>query len=113
MELGFTMRQFASEKGYDVAYISRLESGLLTAPSDPEKTRALATALRLQPKSVEWVEFFDMAAASRNEIPDDLKNNPMVPRLMPAFYRTLRQDNITDAEIEQLVDLLKSEGLQD
>jgi transcriptional regulator with XRE-family HTH domain len=112
-ELGFTLRQFAAAKGYDVAYISRIENGILSAPADQDKTKALAVALNLAPRSVEWVEFFDMAAASRNEIPEDLKNNPFVPRLMPAFYRTLRQGKISDEEIKELVDLLKSESLQD
>lgn len=109
IELGYTLRQFATDKGYDVAYLSRLENGILSAPSDKSKVEALARALDLKPQSIAWVELFDLAAASRHEIPEDLRDNPIIPRLLPAFYRTIRNNSLSDEEIEQLKALIEGE----
>lgn len=112
-ELGYTMRQFAITKGYDTAYVSRLESGLLSAPADQQKVKALAKALELKPSTEEWVEFFDLVAASRNELPDDLKKDPAISRVMPSIYRTLRSENPTKLELQELFDSIMTERLQD
>ena len=107
--LGMTLREFGTAKGYDAAYISRLENSILKAPSEPEKLIALATAYELEPETREWVHFHDLAAINRNEIPEDLKDNPQVLNFLPAFYRTIRNDKIDKQEIEQLLKLVKGD----
>lgn len=105
--LGLTMRRFADQKGYDVGYISRLENDVIKPPAEMDKLKALAVALELEPETTEWVHFFDLAAAARAELPDDLKDKTQVVNLLPAFYRTLRKDKINKDEVEHLLNLLK------
>lgn len=108
-DLGLTLREFGSTKGYDPAYISRLENSILRAPSESEKLRALAIAYELKPETPDWVLFHDLAAINRNEIPEDLHDNPYVLNFLPAFYRTMRNDRICEKDIKQLLSLIKGE----
>lgn len=107
--LDLTLRQFSQNAGYDVAYISRLENGLITPPSDIDKLKALAKAYSIQLGSETWIEFSDLAAASRKTVPDDTFANPVVPRFLPVFYRKMRKDKLTEDDIKQLTSLLTGE----
>ena len=108
--LGLTMRKFAEEKGYDVGYISRLESGVMNPPAEKEKLEALASALNIREETKEWVMFFDLAAAARKELPVDLRENDDVVRMLPAFYRTLRSEKLDREEVDKLLELIKRES---
>jgi transcriptional regulator with XRE-family HTH domain len=111
IELGQTLRQFCVNNGQDAAYISRLENGLMAAPSAPEKLRALARALKIESDSEAWVTFFDLAAISRREVPANISlDSPAAMELLPAFYRTLRNEPITTAEAEKLLKLIKGQN---
>lgn len=106
LESNLSLRQFAYNKGLDAAYISRLENGIAAAPRDINKLNGLAKALGLDEGSPEWVDFHDAAALSRNTIPTDLAANPVVPRLLPALYRTLRDEKLNEADIKKLEKML-------
>ena len=88
MEVG-TVRKFARDNGYDVAYVSRLENGVTLPPKDEEKLTKLGMALGLKQETKEWQEFVDLAAVAKNELPTDLCNDEKVASVLPAFYRTL------------------------
>lgn len=109
IKLAYTLRQFCKTKGYDPAYISRVENNLIQAPEDQEKLKALALALELKPNTSDWVTFFDLAAASHFEIPQDIKkDNPEIIKLLPAFYRTLRKPKANKEDVSKLLDLIIS-----
>lgn len=103
VQLGYTLRKFCRNKGYDPAYISRLENGLIPPPEDSNKLKALAIAIELEKDTPEWVNFFDLAAASQGKFPKDLSSNPKLVNLLPAFYRTLRRKNLTEQDINKLL----------
>ncbi len=108
VSLGYTLRNFCQIKGYDPAYISRLENGRIPAPESDEKLKALATALEIEQSTRDWVYFFDLAAVSRGKIPGDLNRDiPNAIKFLPAFYRAIRQNKITDKDIDKLLGLLK------
>ena len=108
LELGRTLRQFCANTGQDSAYISRIENNLLAAPSSMDKLRGLAKSLQLEEGSESWVTFFDLAAISRREVPADITiTSPEAMELLPAFYRTLRNDPITTDEADKLLKLIK------
>ena len=107
VSLGYTLRKFCRNKGYDVGYISRIENGLIEPPSSPRKLKALATALELDPETSKWVVFFDLASACKGRIPQDLTKNSVIINLLPAFYRTLRKEQITQQDINKLITLIK------
>lgn len=107
MELRLTLREFSKNKGYDVAYISRIENGYVTPPEDQEKLKALAVALQLVENSEDWVKFFDLAATEKGVLPQDIKEKASNINFLPAFYRTLRKKEVTDSDIEKLVKILR------
>jgi len=110
LALGMTLRSFCQTKGYDVAYISRIENALIQPPEDTEKLKALAQALGLKEQTTDWVTFFDLAANSKGKIPADIKENyPQVVSLLPAFYRSLRKKETTPETLEALLSGLASQ----
>ena len=105
MEIG-TVREFARESGLDLAYVSRLENGVVLPPKDGEKLARLAVALGIAEGSDEWQEFMDLAAVARNELPGDLRDDERVAKVLPAFYRALRDKELDEEEFRRLVDLI-------
>lgn len=105
MEIG-TVREFARESGLDLAYVSRLENGVVLPPKDGEKLARLAVALGIAEGSDEWREFMDLAAVARNELPEDLRDDERVAKVLPAFYRALRDKELDEEEFRRLVDLI-------
>ena len=79
---GRTLREFCLENGIDPGNYSRLERGMFQAPQSEETLKKYATALGLQRGSDEWIEFFDLAAMSRGEVPHDILNDEkLLPKL--------------------------------
>ena len=105
-----TVRQFAKQSGFDVAYISRLENGITTPPKDGEKLTKLGLSLGLTPDTAEWQEFTDLAAVAKNELPRDLQDNDRIAAVLPAFYRTLRNKNLNEKEAQELINLIRESG---
>lgn len=105
-----TVRQFAKENGFDVAYISRLENGVTLPPRDGEKLQRIGLALGLVVGSDEWREFLDLAAIAKSELPEDLQDSERVASILPAFYRTLRKEKLDENEIRELIELIKRSG---
>lgn len=105
-----TVRQFAKENDYDIAYISRIENGIILPPKDNEKLRKLALALDLTEGTADWQEFIDLASVAKNELPEEFKNDARASALLPAFYRTLRNEKLDEKEAEKLIKLIKESG---
>ena len=106
MEVG-TVREFAKVSGLDVAYVSRLENGVILPPKDERKLSRLAVSLGISEGSDEWREFMDLAAVAKNELPEDLRDDERVAKVLPAFNRTLRKKELGEEEIRELLDLIR------
>lgn len=106
MRIG-TVREFARETGLDVAYVSRLENGVILPPKDNAKLTKLASALGIAEGTEEWQRFFDLAAVAKNQLPDDLRDDERIASVLPAFYRALRNKAMDDDELKKLLKLLK------
>ena len=109
MEIG-TVREFAKHSGLDAAYVSRLENGVTLPPKDGVKLANLASSLGIAEDTNEWLEFMDLAAVAKNELPEDLRDDERVAKVLPAFYRTLRNKEFDEAELEKLLDLIRESG---
>ena len=105
-----TVRQFAKENDYDIAYISRLENGITMPPKDVKKLKKICLALGLIEGSNEWQEFVDAASIVKNELPEDFKNDAQALTMLPAFYRTLRNEKLDKKEAEKLIKLIRESG---
>ena len=109
MEIG-TVREFARESGLDLAYVSRLENGVILPPKDGEKLARLADVLGIVEGSEEWREFMDLAAIAKNELPEDLRDDERVAKVLPAFYRAMRDKAMDEEELQRLLELIKESG---
>ena len=106
-QLNLPLRQFCIANGYDAGNISKLERGMLPAPSSDDKIRGYARALKLRKGTDEWGRFFDLAAVSRREIPDDIMNDEELVRRLPLVFRTLRGQKIGDAQLNALINKIR------
>ena len=102
-----TLREFCNMNGFDPGNYSRLERGLFQPPQKEELLTKYATALGLRRGSDEWLEFFDLAAACRGEIPQDILSDEEVLNKLPALFRTLRGSPTSQNKLDDLVDKIR------
>lgn len=106
ISLALTLRQFCEKNGFDPGNISKLERGILSAPQSKEKLESYAEALRIQPGSEDWIEFFDLATVSNKNFELlNLKNEKLVERL-PILIRSLDGMDITEENLDRLVEMI-------
>ncbi|HVA47894.1 MAG TPA: helix-turn-helix transcriptional regulator [Pirellulales bacterium] len=104
---GVTMREFCLRHGLDPGNYSRLERGLFPAPQKEELLTKYAEALGLKRGSDEWLEFFDVAAASRGELPRDLLGDEELVGKLPALFRTIRGKPVSAEQLDALIDRIR------
>ncbi len=76
-------------------------------PQDREILSRYATALDVKEGSDEWYLFFDLAAADRGIIPQDIMDDDELVRDLPAFFRTLRGQKPTEDEMRRVIEKIK------
>lgn len=106
ISLGFTLRSFCERYDYDPGNISRLERDILSPSIDQQKLEGYAAALKIPRDSEEWTMFFDLAHTAKGKIPEDIRSDPKVLSILPAFYRTARGEKLDKKKIDQLIKLL-------
>ena len=104
---GVTLREFCNRHGFDPGNYSRLERGVFNPPHDRQKLEQYARALGLSPGDDDWLDFFDTAAASRGEIPQDLLSDEEVVKKLPLLFRTLRATQVSPDKLDELVDRIR------
>ena len=104
---GLTLREFCEANRLDPGNYSRLERGLFAPPQKEELLAKYAWALGLKRGSDEWLEFFDLAAASRGELPADLLSDEEVVEKLPVLFSTLRGAQVTEEQMDGLVDKIR------
>lgn len=107
MQKGYTLREFCNAHGFDPGNYSRLERGLFPPPQKEELLVKYAIALGLSRGSDDWLEFFDLAAAGRGEIPKDLLSDEEVLGKLPAVFRTLRGRQVSAEKLDDLIDKVR------
>ena len=80
-----------------------MERRAIQPPQDREILSRYAKALGLQDGTSEWYEFFDLAAADRGIIPKDIMDDQELVKELPAFFRTLRGQKPTEAEMRKVI----------
>ena len=106
-EQGLTLREFCLRNGFDPGNYSRLERGLYPPPESRECLEKYAVALGLAPGSDPWLEFFDVAAAERGRIPDDLMSDAEVVEKLPVLFRTMRGTPLSPEQLDQLIEKVR------
>ena len=104
---GLTLRMFCKKASCDPANISRMERGLISPPKGREILEKYAEALGLVEGSDEWYKFFDLAAADQGIVPQDIMADAELVKVLPAFFRTLRGQKPTEAEMTKLAEKIR------
>jgi transcriptional regulator with XRE-family HTH domain len=102
-----TLRQFCEKFGFDAGNISKLERGLLPPPQSREKLEQYAQALGLKKGSTTWYDFFDLAAASRGQIPEEILANDKLVAKLPVLFRTLRGERVPEEKLDELIEAIR------
>lgn len=106
-ESRITLRAFCEAAGADPGNISRLERRAIPPPQDREILSRYANALNLKEGSDEWYLFFDLAAADRGIIPQDIMDDAELVKELPAFFRTLRGQKPTESEMRKVIEKIR------
>jgi transcriptional regulator with XRE-family HTH domain len=107
LKKGLTLREFCVANKIDPGNYSRLERGRFPAPQKEQILERYAVAFGLLRGSDEWLEFFDIAAASRGELPKDLLSDDEVLKKLPVVFRTLRGSPISPEKMDALVEEIR------
>jgi transcriptional regulator with XRE-family HTH domain len=102
-----TLRDFCQQHGFDPGNYSRLERGLFPPPQREDLLERYALALGLKRGSDEWIEFFDLAAVSRGEIPAELLNDEELLEKLPVLFRTLKGAQISPDKLDELIERIR------
>jgi len=102
-----TLRQFCEKFGFDAGNISKLERGLLPPPQSREKLEQYAQALGLKKGTTTWYEFFDLAAASRGQIPEEILRDDKLVAKLPVLFRTLRGERVPEEKLDELMEVIR------
>jgi len=105
--LGLTLREFCLKHKLDPGNLSRLERGLLPPPQDRDRLEEYAKYLGLKSGSDDWYSFFDLAAAAKGRIPEEIMEDKEVMAKLPLVFRTLRGKRLTDKVLDDLVKKIK------
>ena len=102
-----TLRSFCEAAGADPGNISRMERRMIPPPQDREILSRYAKALNLTEGGDEWYLFFDLAAADRGIIPQDIMDDAELVKELPAFFRTLRGQKPTETEMRKVIEKIR------
>lgn len=102
-----TLRAFCEAAAADPGNISRLERRMIPPPQDREILSRYAKALNLTEGGDEWYLFFDLAAADRGIIPQDIMDDAELVKELPAFFRTLRGQMPTEQEMRKVIEKVR------
>lgn len=107
IERVLTLREFCKKYNLDPGNMSKIERGLLNPPGSQEKLEKYASYLSLKKGTDEYLEFFDLAAACRGEIPKAIMDDSEVVKKLPIIFRTIRGKKVAPKLLDDLVDLIK------
>lgn len=107
IEKGMTLRDFCRKFGLDPGNISKLERGLLPPPTSRGKLETYASHLGLKKGSDDWMEFFDLAAACRGELPKDFLEDSEVVKNLPVIFRTIRGKKVSSKLLDELIEKIR------
>ncbi len=108
IQQGVTLREFCRINNLDPSNWSKIERGILPPPKSKEVLNEIAKSLKMKNGSEEYNTLFDLAAIGH--IPTELLSNQSVVEKLPVFFRTLRGEKPTRAELEKILKIIKEDS---
>jgi len=103
------LREICRKVGFDSSNWSKIERGKISPPSDENVLAKWAKALGIKKSSEEYNDFIDYALIAQGIIPKALDEDSML-KLLPAFFRTVRNTKPTREELDELIKIIKEES---
>ena len=107
LSAGLSLREFCAKNGFDAGNHSKLERGKFAPPESEDRVRLYAEALGLEPGSDDWMALFDVAAAERGRIPEDILSDEELVDKLPVLFRTIRSEQQSGIDLDDLMDRIK------
>ncbi len=107
LDTALSLREFCKIAEVDPSNWSKVERGLLPAPSNRDILEGIAKIMKLKKGSADWSALFDLAYISQQRIPDDVYKDEEVVSALPVFFRTVRGDKPSEEELDKLIALLR------
>lgn len=102
-----TLRKFCEIAEVDPSNWSKIERDLLPVSYDRKKLEKIAEIVKVKKRSKDWLEYFDLASLSQQKIPDDLYSDEEVLKILPVFFRTMREKKPIKEDLKSLFEMLK------
>ena len=103
LEKEMTLRKFCRETELDPSNWSKIERGLADAPKSVEILSRIREVLDLPEEDFQTLK--DLALIE--SIPKDLRPEEAVLEKLPLFFRTVRGDKLTEAELKALINTIQ------
>ena len=106
LDARFGLREFARIIGMQPSNYCNLENDHITPKVGV--LEKMAQTLGLTKGSDKYIEFHDLAAKRRHDVPEDIKRIVNERDLIPAMLRTVEDENVTEEQILGIIDYIKS-----
>jgi len=103
-ELGMSLRGFAKELGKAPSYVSDIEKGN-REPNEKTLLESLVTVLKLSQEEAN--KLYDMAAAQKNELAQDVSEYVNETELAKVALRTAKENGATEKDWKEFIEKLK------
>lgn len=103
---GVGLRQYCVGTGFDPAYISKVERGLLRAPSNPLVLIKMRDGLGLKKGGREWKNFWHAAMISSIRPQAAHELTPELIKKLPVFLCIANNKQLTDKKLNKLIKLI-------
>jgi transcriptional regulator with XRE-family HTH domain len=97
-----TLRQCCADLGVDPSNWSKMERDVTPPPKDISILERWAKFFGLAGQRKQ--EFFDLAALSRSELPEDIASDEKVLAALPAFFRAARGKDLEGKKLKQFIE---------
>jgi len=102
-----TLREFCRQLGEDASNWSKVERGILSPPRDEAKLKNISLILNIEENTDDWNSLHDYASVDSGSIPNYIKSDKDVIKVLPLFFRTVGSVKPSSEELLELIQNIK------
>ncbi len=104
---GLTLRKMCKKVDYDPSNWSKIERGRIPPPSNNKILNKWAEVLGLT-NDIKIEKFISDAQIAQGLIPSDIMKEEKIINCLPAFFRSVKKEKMTEKDIKELIKLIKN-----